>query len=364
MSTQNIIFIYETKTHSVRLQVLKDAIEANTNSKCFFYDNLESIEKDLNSFLLPQAVLISAPRQEGSCKTVLEYIQSQPLLESTPTFAITDDEDYILQTELLEMGLNDFTEVSTPEAVMIARLNTLLRQRNLLVRTAELSRNRHIISRAVKNEIKSLIATFNTSLGFLEIQKSNEKSDIKANAKEIRSSLLERLNSFKTLSTSISKFISSNSNSVKLERTCIIELVKSFSNLETLNDADNPVHIHSSKELLQLSLSEMFQFIKNQYKIDSIKISQILSNQSYSTLEKPYITTIIELDIYDVGLAKKIMSPSLGEIKSRLNPDDLTMSFVKQTTEFIGGNIWLTEDNNRKKTYIHFDFPEAQHDPI
>lgn len=357
MNQQNIIFIYETENHKIRLESLKDAIEAKTNSKCFFYSKLEDIERDLNSFLLPQAVLISSPRNTGACRTVLEFIKSQEVLKSTPALAILDNNDFAGQIELLEEGIDDFTEVGGPEAILIARLNTLLRQRNLLAKSAELFRNRIMIAQALKYEIKSITSTFSASLAYIE---KHQKANMdKANIKPTINSLRSRLESFSDLKSSIGNFVSNTQTDLKLEKTSIKKIISNFSAIKYTENDNSETMILACSNLLKISLEQCLRHTIDHCGASTLFFSQILSNQAYSTLEKPYITNIFEFDFYNSGLAKRLLYPLQGEIKSRLEPNDLSMVFAKQLIEFIGGFIWISEDAKNQKTSLYIDLPEA-----
>lgn len=357
MSNSNTIFIYKTNSHSNRLYALKDVIEAGTNSKCFFYENLEQIENDLNSFFIPRLLLVSAPSNEGACKTITEQLNRHPALENTPVIAITAPSDYMMQIDLLDAGANDYIEENSPEQIFLARINSALRQRNLSNQTASHKRNRSLIANGLKNEVKSIITTFNTALGYLDLQK--KKSGSVEDYANIKNQLEERLNGFRDLKIEIGRFI---------KQSPLDSVHQNFNLMDMLIEAYPSVIKHVTetsyltfgpKAIVEFALSEMLNTLCDEYNVNQIKVFQSLSNQAYSNLEKPYITTVFEFESIEQVSASLLFTPTSGVHSSRLSSSELRLSFAKDMLEEAGGHLWSSSCAKTATSYIHIDFPEV-----
>ena len=90
-----------------------------------FFNSLTKLEKDLELYFIPDLIIFSATALDSAYRTIIEYINNQPILSSCKSMAITDQDDFATQKVLLNDGLSDYLEYESPDGVVIARASPL-----------------------------------------------------------------------------------------------------------------------------------------------------------------------------------------------------------------------------------------------
>lgn len=367
MNSLKSVFLYRTSSHRNTLAAVGDFIEANTQARCYFYDSLQDLERDLSSFFIPDLAIISAPKNQGACRTICEFISEQPHLNATPSIAITDRNDQKTQMELLDIGVSDFFEIDSPLELLLATINVLLCQNDAKKRRDQFFYNKSILTSCLKNEIKSVASTTCTSLDFIKLK--NKKAGhssandsppgntvVKEDLHIEFEKLVHRLSCLDELLRSVSLFTLNKIDDLVAESFEFREVLKGLTLPVEITTPHKTSAVYTTASLMTIALKQMMIFLAEELKINEITMTQEHSCQPHSNLDNPFITTKFQFNYFSLEPSENILITSKGQLKSRLSSTDLIMPFIRQITETSGGYMWIEKNEIKSTTTINLDF--------
>ncbi len=362
--------------HSLYETAITDAISAHVQFANDGVKGLEILQKNGPFDLLVLDLLM--PRMGG--EEVLKQVRASPDYENMPIVILTGQTDGAKQSQLLDLGADDFIEKGAPPELFVARIKSQLRYRMTLEKLSRLAVDMDIFAAGVLHDIRNLETNI---MSVCMLMEDYLQADVEANRPHMLYDLgllIEKIEKLGRYAMEVMEVVKQTTTGLKLESQNIKDILmwamdmshsadrvgweiveplgpvmadKHFLRLTMLNIINNTIKYRHPDHPIRIEISQ--------------KVAESRSQNPKGQQDSLGARIVTRVRDYGIGIPPqdldKVFQPFVrGAHAKKDGGFGLGLSLVSKVVHTMGGRIWAEAPPSGPGVVMCIELPHAASD--